>query len=263
MQKPIFNGLSYAGMPDFYALYKMPAIPLVTRGWQPHYWTDELGFPPAQYFDHIAQAIVAPCNIIVFDHEQWKYGTPDERQTTAQMYVEVYQQIKLRRPELRIGWYMDPIRRDFWRAKTAIGSPQYLAWQQENNDLGAIMAPYTDVYCPSLYFFYNRDVNPLNMDELGLYVERNIAETKRIRRVYGRMECPIYPYVWQMRHDGTRPLDPDSWEFTLREVLDAPTGADGAILFGGWKPTGPSPWDEAAPWWVTVKARLTDKRRTT
>lgn len=27
-------------------------------------------------------------------------------------------------------------------------------------------------------------------------------------------------------------------------------------------PTGPLPWDENAPWWVTIKARLTDKRRT-
>lgn len=34
---------------------------------------------------------------------------------------------------------------------------------------------------------------------------------------------------------------------------------------GGFKttaPAGPLPWDEQAPWWVTIKARLTDKRRT-
>jgi len=47
-----------------------------------------------------------------------------------------------------------------------------------------------------------------------------------------------------------------------RTVLDE---ADGLVLWGGFKttaPAGPLPWDENAPWWVTIKARLTDKRRT-
>jgi len=47
-----------------------------------------------------------------------------------------------------------------------------------------------------------------------------------------------------------------------RTVLDE---ADGLVLWGGFKtiaPAGPLLWDENAPWWVTIKARLTDKRRT-
>ena len=49
---------------------------------------------------------------------------------------------------------------------------------------------------------------------------------------------------------------------TVRTVLDE---ADGLVLWGGFKtiaPAGPLLWDENAPWWVTIKARLTDKRRT-
>jgi len=48
----------------------------------------------------------------------------------------------------------------------------------------------------------------------------------------------------------------------VRTVLEH---ADGLVLWGGLKtdaPAGPLPWDENAPWWVTIKARLTDKRRT-
>lgn len=48
----------------------------------------------------------------------------------------------------------------------------------------------------------------------------------------------------------------------VRTVLEE---ADGLVLWGGFKttaPAGPLPWDENAPWWVTIKARLTDKRRT-
>lgn len=41
----------------------------------------------------------------------------------------------------------------------------------------------------------------------------------------------------------------------LRVTLDE---ADGMVLWGGYQ----TPWDENAPWWVTIKARLTDKRRT-
>lgn len=254
--KPIFNGLLHTGLPDLAALYKVPAIPLISR---PKFagWADPLGVPSAQWYDAFAANVNPASKIVLVDHEAWPYGTQAERQATAQKYVVLYQGIKSRRPDLRIGWYMDPIRRDYWRACQPIGSAQYLAWQQENSDLGAIMAPCTDVLMPSLYFFYTRDT-PMgsgNADALGLYLERNIDEAKRVRRLYGRMDCPIYPYVWWMRHDGTRPLDPDVWETIMRTVLDE---ADGMVLWGGWQVQ----WDEQAPWWVTIKARLTDKRRT-
>lgn len=64
------------------------------------------------------------------------------------------------------------------------------------------------------------------------------------------------------RHDDSRDLDADVWETIVRTVLEE---ADGLVLWGGWKvtaPAGPLPWDENALWWVTIKARLTDKRRT-
>lgn len=60
-----------------------------------------------------------------------------------------------------------------------------------------------------------------------------------------------------MKHNGSQELDLDVWELILRETLDAPTGADGAIIWGGWT----LPWNENSVWWQAVKGRLLDKRR--
>lgn len=261
VEKPIFNGLLHRGLPDLSVLYKMPKIPMTSRnnGLQAN-WPDPLSVPTDAWYDYWLPNYVAPSHkIIMFDHEAWPYGTQAERQATANKYVEVYTKIKQRRPDLRIGWYMDPIRRDYWNATKPVSHVDYLGWQTRNNELSAIMAPYTDVFMPSLYFFYTRDTTSgdQNCNAAGLYLEANLAETRRIRRVYGKHEAPIYPYVWWRKHDNTRDLDADIWELILREVLDAPTGADGIILWGGWLET----WNETAPWWVAVKSRLLDKRR--
>jgi hypothetical protein len=253
IHKPIYSGLLHTGLPDLQALYKMPKIRLVNRTSYAG-WTDPQGLPTAQWYDLVAANEAAQVKIII-DHEAWPYSTQVERHAVGNKYVQIYAEVKSRRPDIRIGWYMDPTRRDFWRARTPLGSTQYLAWQAENNDLGSIMAMSTDMYFPSLYFFYNRDTHPVNTDEVGLYVERNIDETKRIRRLYGHADSPIYPYVWWMRHDNSRTLDQDVWETIVRTVMD---DADGMVIWGGWQVQ----WDEAAPWWIPIKARLMDARRT-
>lgn len=260
--KPIFNGLLHTKMPDLEALYRVGKINPYAWNSFPG-WTDKLDLPTPAWYDAFAAGAVAPRGIVMVDHEAWPYETQAERRATAGKYVVLYQQIKQRRPDLRIGWYKDPIRRDFWRAITGRDSQGYKAWQSENNDLAAIMAPFTDVFCPSLYFFHSRDTNDDATNFLGVYLEENLREARRIRRQYGRLESPIYPYIWYRKHDDTRDLDGDVWETVVRTVLEH---ADGLVLWGGWKPpsqpSGPLPWDENAPWWVTIKARLTDKRRT-
>jgi hypothetical protein len=176
------------------------------------------------------------------------------RDCHAAKYVTLYQEIKARKPGWRIGWYGDPIRRDFWNSIKDRGTNEYKTWQGMNTDLGAVMAPYTDVFMPSLYFFYTRDTASSTCDYVGQYIHENIREAKRIRRMYGKLESPIYPYIWYRKHDDSRDLDADVWETIVRTVLEE---ADGLVLWGGWKvtaPTGPLPWDENAPWWVTIKA---------
>jgi hypothetical protein len=260
--KPIFNGLLYSGMPDLLSLYKMPKITMINRGTGlSSNWPDPSGLPLDSWYDAWLYNYVAPSHkIIMFDHEAWLYDTQANRQTTANKYIELYTKMKQRRPDLRIGWYMDPIRRDFWNATKLISHADYIAWQGKNNDLGAIMAPYTDVFMPSLYFFYTRNIatEAGNINAVGMYVERNITETQRIRRVYGRLDSPIYPYLWWMKHNGSQELDIDVWELILRETLDTPTSADGAIIWGGWS----LQWNESSLHWQSVKSRLTDKRRT-
>ena len=76
------------------------------------------------------------------------------------------------------------------------------------------------------------------------YIVENLREVKRIRRVYGKLESPIYPYIWYRKHDDSRDLDADVWETIVRTVLGE---ADGLVLWGGFKttaPSGPLPWDE-------------------
>lgn len=255
MDKPIFNGLLHTGMPDLEALYRVGKIPMVIRT---NYtgWSDPLGLPTAAWYDAMTAAVVAPRNIVLIDHEAWPYGTQAERQATASKYVTLYQEVKARKPGWRIGWYGDPIRRDFWNAIKDRSTNEYKTWQAQNTDLGAVMAPYTDVYMPSLYFFYARDTASESCDYVGRYIEENLREVKRIRRLYGKLESPIYPYIWWRKHDETRDLDADVWQTILRTVLDQ---ADGCVLWGGWQQA----WDEQAPWWVAVKGLLMDKRRTT
>lgn len=254
MDKPIFNGMLHTGMPDLEALYRVGKIPMVIRTNYPG-WTDALGLPTAAWYDAMVSSVVAPRNIVLIDHEAWPYGTQAERQATAAKYVTLYHEIKFRKPQWRIGWYCDPVRRDFWNAIKDRGTNEYKTWQGINTDLGAVMAPYTDVYMPSMYFFYTRDAASSTCDYVGQYIHENLREAKRIRRLYGKLESPIYPYIWWRKHDETRDLDADVWETIVRTVLEE---ADGLVLWGGWQ----VPWDENAAWWVTIKARLMDKRRT-
>ncbi len=265
MDKPIFEGLLHTGKPNLEALYRVGYIPMVTRtAGSPAYpgWSDPLGLPTSEWYDAMVAATNPPRNIILMDHEQWPYSTQTERQATAGKYVILYNEIKARRPGWKIGWYADPVRRNFWSSIKDQGSVEFKAWRSEINDLAAIMAPFTDVYLPSLYFHYTRDAAPQNLDWVTTYLITHINEAKRVRRVYGRMESPIYPYIWWRRADDVKDLDADVWETIVRTVLEH---ADGLVLWGGFKttaPAGPLPWDENAPWWVTIKARLTDKRRT-
>ncbi len=202
--KPIFHGLLHTNKPDLEALYRVGYIPMVTRAAIANYattWPDPLGLPTAEWCDAMVSATAAPRGMILMDHEAWPYGTQAERQATAAKYVTLYQDIKARKPGWRIGWYTDPIQRRFFDSITDTGSAAYKTWQAGNTDLGAIMAPFTDVYFPSLYVHYSRDSGPQNLDWITTYVQAHIREAKRIRRVYGRMESPIYPYIWWRRAD--------------------------------------------------------------
>ena len=259
--KPIFDGLLHTGKPDLEALYRVGKIPPVEWNRFPG-WTDPLGMPTNEWYDAVAAGVQAPRNIVLIDHEVWPSGTQAERQATAAKFVTLSNELKARKPGWKLGWYDAPVKRDFWRSVGAQGQSGLQAWRNENTDRGAIFAPFVDIYCPSLYFFYTRDTSSAACDQAATYIVENIREVKRIRRLYGKLESQIYPYIWFRKHDESRDLDADVWETIVRTVLEE---ADGLVLWGGFKttaPAGPLPWDENAPWWVTIKARLTDKRRT-
>ena len=111
---------------------------------------------------------------------------------------------------------------------------------------------------PSVYCYHTKAANPSEVLRTGLYVQAQLDEAARVKRLYGRPDALILPFIWYMRHDQASPLDIEYWEMVLRICPDEDHGIDGAILWAAWG----VPWDENAAWWVTIKARLTDKRRT-
>ena len=145
----------------------------------------------------------APRGIIMFDHEAWGYGTQADRQATAAKYVQVYQEIKARKPGWRIGWYADPVRKEFYKAVAGPGHPDYKTWQAWNTDLAQVMAPYTDVYFPKSLFHVHAGRRSTPRSIHLVYLEEQLSEVKRVRRMYGRLESPIYPTCVH-RYKGSR-----------------------------------------------------------
>ena len=256
--KPLYHSMNHAGQPDLTALYRVPKIPAINKD-SYQGWNDPLGLPTEQWYHGLAANAVSPSGIVFVDHETWLYGTQAERIDTANKYVIVRNGIKAVRPDLKVAFYGEPIRRVWWApAMTEPGSPQWLAWQAENNDIASILGPVLDIYAPSLYCYHTKAANPSEVLLTGRYLQAQLREAARVKRLYGRPDALILPFIWYMRHDQASPLDIEYWEMVLRICLDEDHGNDGAIL---WSPWG-VPWDENAPWWVTIKARLTDKRRT-
>lgn len=242
MSKKCFEGLLYSAKPDMDPLYGIWELLFIAYNSYAG-WTDEQGMPTTAWYDNVAAGYTNARGHLLLDHEAWPITTSQERQTNASRFVTIYQELKQRRPDLKIGFYGYTPVRDFFRATKAPEHADYLAWQAENNDFTA-MYSVVDFFAPTIYFFYTRsqgNPNALNVPYAHDYFVSNINECKRLRASHGHGQ-PIYPYVWARRYDGAAYLDLDVWEDMCRTAY---TEADGMILWGGYQEA----WDASATWW--------------
>ena len=258
--KRIFNGWQHTGMPDFETLYGWRY--LLFRHWQTYtgqaaLWSDNLSLPAAGWYDILAANYTHPDKMLIFDHEAWPAPTGSsaqdiaDRQESAEKFVTLYNGIKAVMPDYKIAFYVYPMNRDFFRARTGPGDPDYIAWQAINDDYAALWAK-VDFVVPSIYFFYTRDQGipgaGENVADAHEYFYENITECRRCTQVHGTNQ-PIYPYVWNRRQDDATVLDMDVWIDMCRTAY---LEADGLVTFGGFSTT----WDNDAPWFLNFKAKF-------
>ncbi len=72
-------------------------------------------------------------------------------------------------PQLRVGLYVAPPKRDYWRAIKGEGSEKYRAWQRENDQLKTL-ADKVDMLFPNAYTFCD------DRDNWVKYVTAQIAD---------------------------------------------------------------------------------------
>ena len=181
-------------------------------------------------------------DFVLIDIEHWPVkGMGADVSETVYKFSELIKWFREDQPSLRLGVYALPPIQDYWRA---IGGPTgkgYQAWQAENNKLMSI-AQSADAVFPSLYTFYP--------DRQGW--EKYAVEQIREARRFGK---PVYVFLWPQYHESNRLLGgmflaQDYWKLQLETAFKY---ADGIVIWGGWGETGPTKWNEAAPWWLVTK----------
>lgn len=185
---------------------------------------------------------------VVVDIERWPItdGNPATVHATVAKFVQVLSWIRQESPGISVGVYGTVPVYDYWRAASGPMSPQFLAWQADNDRLAQI-SDHVDALYPSIYTFYP------DRQAWVAYARAQIAEARRLAK--GK---PVYAFLWPQYHEANvnlahRPVEPDYWELQLRTMR---LYADGVVIWGGWGENGPEPWNEAAPWWEVTKRFL-------
>jgi hypothetical protein len=192
--------------------------------------------------------LVGETSPVLIDLELALAGNSPEIVANRQRYLDVIQWMREGGFKSPLSFYGSLPVRDYWRSLKSPGSPDYKAWQAENDALRPIAAQVTALY-PSLYTFY---ADPQGWVK---YARANIAEARRIGG--GK---PVYPFIWPQFHNSNKSLgyqyiDGTFWSSQLRTLHDQ---ADGLVIWGGWDFTNNrhAPWDENAAWWRATKEFL-------
>lgn len=245
MSKRCFEGLLHSGKPEMDAAYGIWSLPFIVANSYAG-WSDTAGMPTTAWYDNVAESYTNARGYLLLDHEAWPITTSQERQTNASRFVTIYQAIKSRRPDLKIGFYAFPTVRNFWDtigndADASPGGASYVAWQAQNDDFAAMWAV-IDYAAPTIYYPYDTVTNGYQDPAYVYnYYHANILDTIRCRTAYGHGQ-PIYPYVHMRSYVNNLPLDIHLWELQTRTAY---LEADGMILWGGYLES----WAENTAWW--------------
>jgi hypothetical protein len=251
----IFDGTLYRAKPNFAQYGIEPTYVFGVRWWNPGTPQDDL--PPKRNVtkwmrEARIQEMSARHQLLIPDLEHWPFlGERAAVERSVNGFVTL---IRWMREDYRgpIGFYGIPPIRDYWRAVKGPDSPEYRAWQAQN-DLWTPLARESDAIFPSLYTFY---------DDMAGWETYAIANLREARRVSGGK--PVYAFLCPTYHDSNRKLAGQFLPFAMwkRQLEIVTSHADGAVIWGGWqaKPPGPAWWDERAEWWQATKEFVSAQR---
>jgi hypothetical protein len=236
----------YANKPDMQALQIQPLRLVEPPRWWQGVPNDEKSLKEATAKG--MAPLVGMATPLVIDLELQLSGASPDIAANRQRYIDVIHWMRDAGFAAPLSFYSSLPVRDYWRAVKGPGSPEYRAWQADNDALRPIATLVSALY-PSLYTLYD--------DPQGWvkYALANIAEARRIAG--GRA---VYPFIWPQYHNSNARLayqyiDGNFWSLQLRTLY---AHADGLVLWGGWdfanKRQGA--WDENADWWGATKAFL-------
>jgi hypothetical protein len=203
----------------------------------------------ARPVEHLVRSLARDWNgsmgPVVVDIERWpiRDAPPQSIESAVARFVEVLSWIRQEAPGLPVGIYGTVPVYDYWRAASPSLSPQFLAWQADNDRLAPIVE-HVDALYPSIYTFYP------DRQAWVAYAKAQIAEARRLAK--GK---PVYAFLWPQYHEANTTLahrfvEPDYWELQLNTMAQY---ADGVVIWGGWGEKGPERWDDHAPWWQVTK----------
>jgi len=226
----LYNQLLYQNLPDVSSVLSSRSKLI---GKSALFGTGSDLYLPSKDLVQAAAALVDPLktDLAVLNIEHWPLPS------SIWNYVAVVEWFReALNPAVKIGYYGMVPKRDYWRALKPAAHADFIAWQQENNQLAPLVNA-VDILCPSIYTFYP--------DRAGwvTYAIANLDEAFRIGN--GK---PVYPYIWPQYHDsnatlGLQHLTGSYWRQQLDTLKTRPIA--GAIVWGGWQ----QPWKADACWW--------------
>lgn len=248
----VFDGLIFYGKPDL-SRYGIEPIHIADRGFWPNNDADRnVPVDPARvrrYLENLPDD-GAP---VVIDIEDWDPGVADPRASADAIarLTAIHRVFADAGSNRAFGYYSMIPGRDYWRAIRGPGSPEYRAWQRENDRLGPLERR-MDIIFPSIYAFYDDQEGWLT------YATAQICEARRLS------SKPVYVFLWFEYHPGSRPpgqfIPGDFWRLQLETARRL---ADGVILWGGYDQIALDrrTWDPQAPWWQETVRFLERHRR--
>ncbi len=242
----VMDATLYADKPYMQALQIQPLQLVEPARWWHGVPNDEKSLKEAT--TKAMEPLVGLAKPLVIDLElQLSGGSPDIA-ANRQRYIDVIHWMRGAGFAAPLSFYGSLPGRDYWRAVKGPGSPEYRAWQAENDALRPIAALVSALY-PSLYTFYD--------DPQG-WVKYALANIAEARRIGGGL--PVYPFIWPQYHNSNAHLayqyiDGNFWSLQLRTLY---AHADGLVLWGGWDFANKrhTPWDEHAAWWQATRQFL-------
>jgi hypothetical protein len=241
----VFDGTLYQAKPSSEQLGMKPITVIYPVSMWPGKSSDLQSVPDADVVRSLALKASQSAGIAVVDIEQWQLtGDPATAAQSIDKYQQTLQTFQQAAPSLQLGYYSVAPIRDYWSSIDGPQSPEYLAWQQQNNTVAPI-AQQANALFPSAYTFYS--------DQPGWkkYAIAQIAEARRIGP--GK---PVYLFLWPQYENGKSATDADylSDDYWKMELETARQYADGVVIWGGWN----QKWDSNASWWLETQQFMTD-----